>query len=183
MFGRALFLVIVAGALIGWLMPGDARQDAVPAAARTAQPGFAVPPPTPLPRAMPASPPPASHAGREIVIDRKPDGHFYADAMVNGQLVRFLVDTGATAVALTAKDARHVGLPFSPAEFTVVGRGASGDVRGKPVTIDRIAIGHVEATGVRGAIIDDGLDVSLLGQSFLSRVGSVRIADNRMTLR
>ena len=67
-----------------------------------------------------------SYGGREVVIERKSDGHFYADAMVNGQLVRFLVDTGATGVALTAKDARHVGIFFSPGEFTVVGKGASG---------------------------------------------------------
>ncbi len=109
-----------------------------------------------------------------MVIERKNDGHFYVDAMVNGQLVRFLVDTGATGVALTAKDARHVGLFFSPGEFTIVGRGASGEVRGKLVTIDRISLGHMEATKVPGAIIDDGLDISLLGQSFsvADRIGA-----------
>jgi len=180
MFGRALILTVAAGALIGWLLPagGNPAPEAAQAEA-AARPGRSA-------AAPPASMAPSSqdgYGGHEIVIERKADGHFYADAMVNGQLVRFLVDTGATKVALTSKDARHIGLQFSPGEFDVVAKGASGDVRGKLVTIDRIALGHVEATRVPGAIIDDGLDISLLGQSFLSRIGSVRIVDDRMTLR
>ena len=177
MFARVLFLMILAGGSIGWLLPTGTNTPDPPA------PPEATAPP-PLAKATAPTPPPRpSYADREIILERKPDGHFYADATVNGQLVRFLVDTGATGVALTSKDARHVGLAFSPGEFTIVGKGASGEVRGKLVTIDRIALGPIEAARVPGAIIDEELDVSLLGQSFLSRIGSVRIADDRMTLR
>lgn len=187
MFGRLLFLMIAAGGLVGWRMASAPAPETAPVAqAKPIEPRSPVASaPTPTPPAVPPpSPPPSDgYGGREIVIERKPDGHFYADAAINGQMVRFLIDTGASGVALTVKDAQHVGLFFSPNEFTVVGRGASGEVRGKLVTIDRIALGHVEARQVPGAIIDKGLDISLLGQSFLSRIGSVRIADNRMTLR
>lgn len=178
MFGRALFLTIAAGAAIGWLLPAG-KESAPPSPAPTR----ATPPEAAAPGITPAPPPRPSYADRQIVLERKPDGHFYADATINGQLVRFLVDTGATGVTLTSKDARHIGLTFSPAEFTVVGKGASGEVRGKLVMIDRIALGPIEAARVPGAIVGEGLDISLLGQSFLSRIGSVRIADDRMTLR
>lgn len=185
MFGRLLFLMIAAGGLIGWRLasaPTVGDGPAVSAKAAQARPDST---PRAVAQPAPAPLPPSSdgYGGRQIIIERKADGHFYADATINGQLVRFLVDTGATTVALTTRDARHVGLFFSPNEFTAIGRGASGEVRGKLVTIDRIALGHVEARQVRGAIIDDGLDISLLGQSFLSRIGSVRIAEDRMTLR
>lgn len=183
MFGRLLFLMIAAGGVLGWRLASPPVPEAAPVAhAKTGEHRSVVASaaaPTPPPSPAPSD----GYGGREIVIERKSDGHFYADATVNGQLIRFLIDTGATTVALTTRDAQHVGLFFSPNEFAPIGRGASGEVRGKRVTIDHIALGHVDARRVPGAIIDEGLDISLLGQSFLSRIGSVRIADNRMTLR
>jgi aspartyl protease family protein len=118
----------------------------------------------------------------EVVLDRTYDGHFYADALVNGQPVRFLVDTGASGVALTSEDARRIGLPFQPSEFVVIGSGASGDVLGKPVMLNAVTIGPKELRDVRGVIVADGLRVSLLGQSFLSRLSSVQMMGDRMTL-
>jgi aspartyl protease family protein len=114
---------------------------------------------------------------------RAHDGHFYADAMVNDRLVHFMVDTGATSVALTKQDAINIGEQFSESDFQVVARGASGDVMGKETVLHHIAIGQKEAWDVRAAIIDDGLDVSLLGQNYLSQVGQVTIVGDTMTLR
>jgi aspartyl protease family protein len=116
----------------------------------------------------------------QIVLDRQSDGHFYADVDVNFGSVRFLVDTGATTVALTGDDARELGLNWSADELLPIARGASGDVMGKEVTIDRMQIGNVQATNVRAAIIPEGLDVSLLGQTFLARIGSVNIRKDKM---
>ncbi|MFM9851349.1 MAG: TIGR02281 family clan AA aspartic protease [Sphingomonadaceae bacterium] len=118
----------------------------------------------------------------DTVLDRHEDGHFYVDAMVNGQLVRFVVDTGASSVALTEADAERVGLTVDPRQFTVVGMGAGGPVRGAFTTLESVAIGQKEANGVEGAILK-GASISLLGQSFLSRVGSVRIVGDQMILR
>ena len=111
---------------------------------------------------------------------RGPDGHFYADAQVNGAPIRFMVDTGATAVALTREDAQRAGLQLGPERS--VARGVGGLVEVIPVTIDRITIGGLEARHVRAAVVDD-LDVSLLGQSFLSQVDSVEISGDRMVMR
>ena len=121
-------------------------------------------------------------SGQGTTLDRGPDGHFYADAQVNGVTVHFLVDTGASGVALSAADARRVGLPFFPTEFTAVGRGASGEVRGKLVTLDRVSLGGKSVDNVGGAILE-GSEMSLLGQSFLSRMGTIEMTPDRMVIR
>ena len=133
--------------------------------------------------ATPASarePAPSAHGLSAQELVRGPDGHFYADAQVNGAPIRFMVDTGATAVALTREDAQRAGLQLGPERS--VARGVGGLVEVIPVTIDRITIGGLEARHVRAAVVDD-LDVSLLGQSFLSQVDSVEIRGDRMVMR
>jgi aspartyl protease family protein len=118
-----------------------------------------------------------------VALTRQVDGHFYTEVEVGSGSVRFLVDTGATAVALTGDDARELGLHWSEDELGPVARGASGMVRGKVIVIDRMQLGNVEARNVRAAIIPEGLDVSLLGQTFLSQISSVNISGNQMVLR
>jgi len=117
----------------------------------------------------------ASHA-----LERSPDGHFYAEAQVNGARIRFMIDTGASFVALTPRDAQAAGIVLGSERATA--RGAGGEVEVIPVTIDRIALGPLTATDVRGAVADE-LPVSLLGQSFLSRADSVEIRGDEMVLR
>jgi aspartyl protease family protein len=155
-------------------------------------PSFRAGPPAPAPAASHASKP-AAHApatdlavpqagdgfaSREIM--RAPDGHFYLDAQVNGAQVHFLIDTGASMVALTAADAQRAGIALPSAR--ALAQGAGGSVEIIPVTIDRIAAGPLEAREVPGAIARE-LPISLLGQSFLSRVGNVQISGDRMVLR
>lgn len=160
--------LIWAGALlIGavLLLPNGAREPAAPV------PAIARKPPAP-------SAPAPAFASHEL--RRGPDGHFYADAEVNGARVRFLVDTGASMVALSVEDARRAGI--RPGDERASAVGAGGEIEVAPVTIDRIALGPVEARGVRGAVVKE-LDVSLLGQSFLRETGSVAIEGDRMILR
>ena len=117
-----------------------------------------------------------------VELQREPDGHFYAEADVDGATIRLVVDTGASKVALNAADARKLGLDWNPGELEHVGRGVNGDVLGKPVQLDSVTIGDLQADNVEAVIIPEGLDVSLLGQSFLSRVDKVQIQGDRMTL-
>lgn len=119
---------------------------------------------------------------QETVIEREGNGHFYVHAKVNGQLVRFVVDTGASTVALTPKDAEHAGVKFSRKEFDYIGEGASGPVRGQLVTIDEIDIDGKTVENVRGAVLADS-QISLLGQSYLSRMGEVHMRGDYMVLR
>jgi aspartyl protease family protein len=160
--------VIGAGLAIGVLWPADH-----PAALQTAI----------APKINVAKAPEPQQSPLDIVLDRRPDGHFYADVMINGQPVNFLIDTGATAIALTANDARSLGFYWNDMELETVGRGVSGEVRGKIVELHHVQLGGKEAWDMQAAIIPDGLGVSLLGQSFLSQIGSVKISGDQMTLR
>ncbi len=155
---KAALLAIAIGTAAGLMMPSGKSGSQAPAA--TVQDGSA----------------------KETRLKRKSDGHFYVNAEVNGELVHFLIDTGATGVALTEDDAKRVGIDFSPGEFDVVGRGASGDVRGKLVSIDRVSVDGKEAREVRGIVIEGG-DISLLGQAYLSRLASVQMSGDHMVLR
>lgn len=120
--------------------------------------------------------------GSEMVLDREDDGHFYATAQIDGRDYRMLVDTGATIVALTGKDAEAMGLTWNPEDLAPVVRGASGPVMGVPIKIDDMSVGDFEARDVEAVIIPDGLPISLLGQSFLRQVHNVDIADDKLTL-
>lgn len=115
-------------------------------------------------------------------LPRAADGHFYADVSVNGARVEFLVDTGASVIALTGADARAAGLYWSSADVHPVARGASGPVQGVEVTLDRVALGGHVARDVRAVIVPEGLAISLLGQSFLATVQPLRIDADRMVL-
>jgi aspartyl protease family protein len=123
-----------------------------------------------------------SSNGQELVLERRGDGHFYADVEINGAPITMLVDTGASAVALSADDARRAGVATSIGMQDVIGQGASGEVRGDIVTLERIRLGGVEQTGVSAAVLSDG-SMSLLGQSFLREFDSVEISGDRMHLR
>lgn len=155
------FLVIVAiGAGFGLIVPQDKPQAAATASAVATEDG-----------------PP-----RDTVLEKKYNGHFYVDAKVNGELVNFVVDTGATVVALTVEDARRIGIPFEENRFTVVAEGASGPVRGQNFKIASVSIDGKTVMDLEGSVLE-GLGVSLLGQSYLSRISSVQMAGDYMTLR
>jgi aspartyl protease family protein len=121
--------------------------------------------------------------GFETILPRHADGHFYADVTVDGRVIHFLVDTGASAIALTKEDASALGIALNPSELEIVGRGASGEVRGKFITLHHVQIDNKEAWDLHGAVLAEGLGVSLLGQNFLSQVGTVEIKGDRMILR
>ncbi len=119
----------------------------------------------------------------ETTLERSPDGHFYAEMRVNGTPVTFMVDTGASVIALSRADAARLGISTLESDFTDVARTASGEVGLKPIMLDRVALGSLEASQVEAAVVQQGLDISLLGQSWLRRVGTVKIEGDRMIFR
>jgi aspartyl protease family protein len=145
---KALIFVVAAGVAVGLAWPSD--RGSAPVATAVAVAGGAADEP------------------RETVLERSEGGHFYANVEVNGELVRFLIDTGASGVALTERDAERIGLEFDRRAYEQVGVGASGPVRGKFVTLDKVSLDGKSAHDVEGAILE-GSDMSLLGQNFLGR--------------
>jgi len=85
-------------------------------------------------------------------------------------------------VALTLEDARRVGANVSPVSFEVVGTGASGPVRGQPLTLDRVELDGKTVSDVPAAAVE-GLHVSLLGQTFLSEMEMVQMSGSEMIIR
>lgn len=96
-------------------------------------------------------------------------GHFFSDGAINGNPVRFLVDTGASTVALPASEAIRMGIDYRKGQMGFTNT-AGGVVQVYRVTLDRVRLGSIELTGVECAVIEQGLNVALLGMSFLNRV-------------
>ncbi len=111
-------------------------------------------------------------------------GHFVTSADINGTAIMVLVDTGATAVALSYEDARNAGFRPGSLDFNVPVSTANGVAQAARVKIDRIAIEGLEVEDVDGLVLPEGaLRGTLLGMSFLSRLGSFKIEDGILYLK
>jgi aspartyl protease family protein len=170
-FAPFFVATIAIGALVGWFAP-DATGPAPAVEAAHA--------------AAPANRLEAAHgeqwSATEVVLPRNANGHFFAEVASDSGKVMMLVDTGATMVALTGNDAAMLGVEWQTNQVRPVARGASGDVYGVPVVLERIEVGGIEARRVQAVVVPDGLDISLLGQSFLAKVNRVEVTADQMVL-
>lgn len=158
----------------------------VPMIAATPPPApAAVPAPTRSAAPLMVAVTPAGRAPAAKVHElwRGADGLFYADATVNGQPVRFLVDTGASTIVLTAADAQRVGAAASSSAGQLVADTAAGPSAMSAVTLASVTVGPRSASEVRAAVASGGLSVSLLGLTWLAALDSVLIEGDRMVLR
>ncbi len=105
-----------------------------------------------------------------VRVAKAADGHFWTRALVDGRSVDVLVDTGASAVALTPADARALGVAPERLRYDRAVVTAAGRVRAAPVTLARLSVGSVEVREVPALVVDRGLERSLLGMSFLGRL-------------
>ena len=121
-------------------------------------------------------------AGGAIAVPRAPDGLFYVHGTVNGVVVRFLVDTGATSVVLTAADAARAGLAPTAHDFQYSASTAGGRTAMARVRVTRLVTGATDRRDVDAAVVSSGLTVSLLGQSWLAQLRSLSISGNTLTL-
>lgn len=126
----------------------------------------------------------ATDGGTEVTLIRADNGHFEAVAGVNDASVRFLVDTGATAIVLAANDAEAAGIDIDNLAFTVLTQTANGTGRSAIATIDNLYLGGIERQNLRVMVAEPGrLGVSLLGQQFLESLSSYEKRGDRLTLR
>ncbi len=116
-------------------------------------------------------------------LARDLSGHFAADALVNGTHVHFMVDTGATDVALTSADAQRLGFDLSKLAYTVPYSTANGAVMAARVTLDEIEIAGIKVRNVKASVSRDDLSQSLLGMSFLNQLRGFEFQGNRLVLR
>ena len=107
-------------------------------------------------------------AAREIVVSASSGGHFLPSGAINGRTVRFMVDTGATLVALGRDEAQRLGLDLASAR-TGISQTANGPVPVQIVVLDRVRVGEVEITQVGAVVMPQPMPYVLLGNSFLTR--------------
>lgn len=134
----------------------------------------------------PSSPASAAAAGnnsRTIVVPRDARGHFQVDARVEGRHLTFMVDTGASVIALTASDAARLGIHPAQREFVAEVRTANGVTRAAPVTLDMVEVSDLMVRDVAALVMPDGaLTENLLGLSFLSRLRRFEYSGGKLVL-
>jgi len=96
-------------------------------------------------------------------------GHFEAAGSLNGYPVTFLVDTGATSIAINADEARRMGLNYKATQASGVST-AAGVVPAWRVVFNTVKVGGITLNQVDGLVVEAGLNVPLLGMSFLNRM-------------
>lgn len=109
------------------------------------------------------------------------DGHFYADATIDGAALTLLIDTGASDIVLTPADARRIGLDTGALDYTGRASTANGTVATAPVTLASLTLGPWQDHDLPASVAGDGLDRSLLGMSYLSRF-RITLDGDRMRL-
>lgn len=115
-------------------------------------------------------------------VPKAADGHFWAQARMNGRPVRVLIDTGSSAVALTLADAKTLGVDTDRLAFTHSVATAAGNADAAPVTLSTVSVAGAEVPQVHALVVRAGLDSSLLGMSYLGRLSGFTADRNGLTL-
>jgi aspartyl protease family protein len=116
-------------------------------------------------------------SGESVVLTADLQGHFSTDGQVNGRSVRFVVDTGATLIALPASEARRLSIDYQKGRKAMM-RTANGNTPGYIVKLDTVSVGSVTIYDVEAVVLEgNGLEAPLLGMSFLNRMNMKREGD------
>lgn len=120
---------------------------------------------------------------RTVVIPPGPNGHFQVAGEVDGRRLNFMVDTGASVIALTARDAAMLGIHPAESEYSGMVKTANGTVRAAPVTLSRVEIEDIVEYNVGAVVLpDSALADNLLGLTFLSKLRKFEYSDGRLVL-
>jgi aspartyl protease family protein len=112
------------------------------------------------------------------------NGHFFVKAEINGRKVKVLVDTGASAVALSYEDAKDIGLHPNNLDYNIPVSTANGIAKAAGVNLDKVEIDGVRVSDVQGLVMPEGvMRGSLLGMSFLSKLKSFKVEDGVLYLK
>jgi aspartyl protease family protein len=143
---------------------------------------------TPAPSAKAAKPEPTPAAsspqyGRTMTVRRDKRGHFQVQARVDGRHMDFLVDTGASVVAIPEKEAARLGVRPTRRDYTVQMKTANGTVMGALAHLRMVEVGGITVRDVQAVVMpDEALSENLLGMSFLSKLRRFEMADGKLVL-
>ncbi len=126
---------------------------------------------------------PSDAGARRVALSSDSRGHFQVDARVDGRDIGFLVDTGATVIALTEKDAARIGIRPFDSDYTMQVNTANGPAKAARARINRIEIGGVVVRDVDALVMPDkALGQNLLGMAFLSKLKRFEYSGGRLVL-
>ncbi len=121
---------------------------------------------------------------REVTVIRGPDGQFVVNGTVDGWLVPFVLDTGASTVVLRAEDAAKMKIPTRRLTYDIMVSTANGRTMTAETELAKLSIGTLSQTGVRALVARPGaLTQNLLGMSFLNGLESFTISNDRLVMR
>lgn len=126
---------------------------------------------------------PLASGPREMAVIREGDGHFYVMGTVNRQPVRFLIDTGASDIALSPADARRLGVDLGSLVFSRSFETANGTGRGAPFVAESLSVGPIRLSDVPMTINAAPMQSSLLGLSYLNQLESYEVRGRTLYLR
>ncbi len=118
----------------------------------------------------------------QITLPRAYDGHFYARVMMNGKPIDFVVDTGASNIVMTKKDAQHAGIDLSALRFFGRAMTANGQTRTAPARVARVALEGIADFNVEVWVNQGEMPQSLLGNTYLQRFEKIEISRDEMIL-
>jgi aspartyl protease family protein len=122
----------------------------------------------------------AAPGPQSVTLSAGAGGHFFTEGQVNGGAIRFVVDTGATSVAIPGSDASRLRIDYRKGRLVATAT-AGGRTPAYQVTLDTIRVGGIELHNVEAIVIEQGLPIALLGNSFLNRT-EMRREGQTMTL-
>jgi aspartyl protease family protein len=121
--------------------------------------------------------------GRTFTVRRDNNGHFQVEGRIDGRRMDFIVDTGATVIAIPEREAARLGIHPARREYKAQIRTANGTIRGAPTRLGMVEVGGLLVRDVAAVIMpDEALAENLLGMSFLSRLRRFEMADGRLLL-
>lgn len=164
---------MIAAAAIFFVIPKVTAPTASPATAAPVRSSGTVPPPDQS----------TTSYAKAAVISRKDDGHYWTIASVNGTSVEFMIDTGASIIALTPRDAQRIGVDMDALSYDGRINTAGGQIKGAYITIKEVRIGRVKIKEVDAVVLPEGLSQSLLGMSFLGQLYSYEFRQNQLIIR
>lgn len=165
---RSVLTFTAAAIVAGMIIPRYAEQmNAPPRQQLTAQPAAGA----------------ATPGLDSVEVRRDYFGHFSVEGRVDGRVLAFTVDTGASVIALTADSAAQLGIHPDDNDYTMVMRTANGIVRAAPTTLGMVEIGNIMVHDVSAVVMPEGaLSENLLGMSFLSRLSHFDYSNGKMVL-
>jgi len=123
-------------------------------------------------------------AGNSVYLTANQSGHFEVEALVNNRRVNFMVDTGATSVSLTRRDAKRLGIKLDKLTYNLPYNTANGIIYKAPVTLRVVQIGKIVISNVPATVPEnDRLRQSLLGMSYLNKLRGFSVNKNTLELR